>query len=40
MQHHTATHLMNGALREVLGPHVWQAGAYKAPESARIEISH
>jgi alanyl-tRNA synthetase len=40
MQHHTATHMLNGVLREVLGPHVWQTGAYKGPESARIDITH
>ncbi len=40
MQHHTATHLLNGALREALGPHVWQAGAYKGIDAARIDITH
>lgn len=40
MQHHTATHLLNGGLREVLGPHVWQTGAYKGPEVAHIDITH
>lgn len=40
MQHHTATHLLNGALRELLGPHVWQAGAYKGTDAARIDVTH
>ena len=40
MQHHTATHLLNGTLREVLGPHIWQSGAYKGPEVARIDVTH
>lgn len=40
MQHHTATHLLNGALRRRLGPHIWQAGAHKAVDSARIDITH
>ncbi len=40
MQHHTATHIINGTLRRLLGPHVWQAGAYKGTEFARIDVTH
>ncbi len=40
MQHHTATHILNGTLRTLLGPHVWQAGAYKGPDFARIDVTH
>ncbi|MEM2936633.1 MAG: alanine--tRNA ligase [Candidatus Bathyarchaeia archaeon] len=40
MRHHTATHLVMGAARRVLGEHVWQAGAQKGVERARLDISH
>ncbi|MCJ2514092.1 MAG: alanine--tRNA ligase-related protein, partial [Candidatus Thermoplasmatota archaeon] len=26
MKHHTGTHVVNGALRKLLGDHIWQAG--------------
>ncbi|MFB0560694.1 MAG: alanine--tRNA ligase [Candidatus Lokiarchaeia archaeon] len=40
MRHHTSTHIVNGAAKSVLGPHVWQAGAEKTPKSARLDITH
>jgi len=40
MRHHTATHILLGAARKVLGKHAWQAGASKEPETARLDISH
>jgi len=40
MRHHTATHLILGAARRVLGQHAWQAGAQKGVETSRIDISH
>ena len=40
MRHHTATHIINEAARRVLGKHVWQAGAEKRPDRARLDITH
>jgi len=40
MRHHTATHVIMGAARRILGQHVWQSGAQKEVESSRLDISH
>lgn len=40
MRHHTAVHVVNNAARTVLGDHVWQAGADKNEERARLDITH
>ena len=39
-QHHTATHVVNAAANKVLGSHIWQAGAHKSTDSARLDITH
>jgi len=40
MRHHTAAHIINGIARKMLGNHVWQAGAHKAMDEARLDITH
>ncbi|MEM0149907.1 MAG: alanine--tRNA ligase, partial [Candidatus Micrarchaeaceae archaeon] len=40
MAHHTATHLISAAARQVLGKHAWQEGAKKAADKAHIDIAH
>jgi|WetSurMetagenome_2_1015567.scaffolds.fasta_scaffold00559_20 alanyl-tRNA synthetase len=39
-RHHTATHLVHDSAKRVLGKHVWQAGAQKSEDRARLDISH
>jgi alanyl-tRNA synthetase len=39
-RHHTAAHIVHDSAKRVLGSHIWQAGAQKSEDRARLDISH
>lgn len=39
-RHHSVTHLVTAACRQVLGKHAWQGGSHKDEERAHLDITH
>ncbi len=39
-QHHSATHIVNAAAKEILGNHINQSGAKKARDKAHLDVTH
>ncbi|MCS7119324.1 MAG: alanine--tRNA ligase [Archaeoglobaceae archaeon] len=40
MRHHSATHLLLYTLQKIYGKHIWQAGAKKEADRARLDVTH
>ena len=40
MDHHTGVHIIGGAARKILGPHVFQAGSNVSKDYGRLDITH
>jgi alanyl-tRNA synthetase len=38
--HHTATHLISGSARKIIGPWMWQEGSKKDEDKAHIDLAH
>ncbi len=39
-RHHSATHIIALSAKKVLGEHIWQSGAQKEMDKARLDLSH